>query len=827
MADKFPNLPGMTANIQDGNLAPETAPAGPTIAILGTAKKGPSKSQTRIGTAPSALSRFGTSGTLARSAVEAIQGGATNLLLYRILATRGKIEHIGDSAGVDGYTVQTIAEGSTALSGVSVLYNNATDVLKAFDTASGQVVYSNEPDAEVDLGVVEVSGEQVADNAFGSIGLQVKVMDDETAQVFGYDDGNPDLITLAAGANLSLLRFNAVTNTYVAQLLNSAGDVVFETAVTGLDAAARTVDLADPLDAGDFDDAEVDHKIRFVSRLKPIRADKVLINRLPNALAEVYLLLTPGSDFNGLPRSLSDLGWSVSVDDEAGTLTVAEVGPAKMNLFEGMEDGFQALEAAEFTQVLVPGVYLDDPALDGEVEGETALPAEAIVPDSTLTIDEKADRCTLVFADEAAQIAAATALAAAGRGACWIVFTTLQGNDVGDAFGFGHTAGELTRTARVLNWVQDPALSKRLIVFLDRDVSFTVNDDGVVGALAPAVKIYETDQLFYHRSVEVDGQLRHLWYPEASDADGFAYHQVNFAHRLAKFCSDMTENEIAVTGVIGVRPPANHFRPAAIAAWLGKSPVYFEGDVSTNGTGLLGNKFISGFLTTDDTQFDPGFKATENGELDDVNILLDENEFEIDMGKFISVVATWPILSNEIDVTSLGYINSAASLYAGLVASLPPWKGATAKFVGGRGVKLASKLAKRHQNALVGARYIVLDSRPEGIIVVDAPSSALPTSDFTRNMTVRLVSEAVEVCRAAARPFLGDPLSGLRKAALDTALNKKLSDLQRQTGGALESFAMTLTQTRADQIRGTAKLTLTLKVINELRKITIGVALSK
>jgi hypothetical protein len=93
-------------------------------------------------------------------------------------------------------------------------------------------------------------------------------------------------------------------------------------------------------------------------------------------------------------------------------------------------------------------------------------------------------------------------------------------------------------------------------------------------------------------------------------------------------------------------------------------------------------------------------------------------------------------------------------------------------------------------------------------------------------MTVRLVAEAIKLCRETARPYLGDPLSAIKKAALETAIKKVLSDLQRVSGGALESFSIGLTQTALDKVRGTAKLTLTLQVINELRKITVGVALT-
>lgn len=824
MADKFPNLPGISVGIQDGNLLPDATPAGPTVVVLGTATKGPSKVESRLVSPTTALARFGLAGTLARGCIEAFQGGADNTVAYRVLATEGRIKHIGDSSGVAGYTIETVGEGSDIFEKLSILYVNSSDLLKVYDVASGAVVFSNDPDAPVDLGVVTVTGSKATDNAFGSIGLQVKVHATETSQTFTTDDGATTVITLAAGCNLALLKPLSSTNAYVAQLQKSDGSIIAERVVSAFNATAGTVTLASAItvDAGNFAEA-ANHKVTFISTKKPIRADKILVNRLFDTDDGESLRVTPGSDFNGLPKLVNDDG--LTIDD-----TLDEVAPAKMNMYEALEDAFNALEASSFSQIVMPGIYLDDPALDGEDEGETALPSvmfssedEGVDVEDEVSGDPTTgvgDRFNLSLNDRAAAI---VALAAAGRGACWLVITEPQGED----FGLNCTAGELVRTARILNW--ESAWGSRLRLHLDRELSFSRDGEGEIdGGAEPSFRIFTTDQLFYHRSVEVDGELEHLWYPELSDADGYTYNEVNFGYRLAKFCHEMMENETSVTGVIGVRPPTNHYNPAAIATWIGKSPAFDEdGNVSTNGTGLLGNKFVSGFLKSDSTQFSPGFKATESGELDDDEILLDKNNFEVDMGKFLSVVASWPVISNEADQTGLGYINSGAALYAGKVASLPSWRGTTAKQIGGRNCKLAAKLAKRHQNSLTGSRYVLFDQRPEGVIVVDGPSFALPTSDFTRNMTIRLTAEAVQLCRNAARPFLGDPLDALKFAALQTAILKTLSDLQRISGGALESYTAVLTQSQLDKRSGKAKLTLTLQIINELRKISVDVALTK
>lgn len=965
MADKFPNLPGIPVDVQDGHLTPDKAAQAPRVMVIGTAGKGPSRVESVCISPTSAIRRFGLDGTLGRSISEVFQGGTDNAVGFRVLSTSGLIQHIGDKAGTAGITLESANLGSDALEKFSVLYDNADDILKVYDAVTSQLVFSNDPANPVDLGLVVVTGTQVANNSVGSIGLQVKVASDETTQVFNLVSGALTTIQMDAsvvGLNLSLLQATA-TNTYKVQLKSGLADATRLTShtvvacataaalnavtVTGGTGSVLTAnadgilvidgqspadgarvliknqadtaqngiyivtdngavddpfvltrvadaDADTPLAIGHYvnvtagDDNEglrfmvtaieaspwtilsenawaqvsttaadhfvecvasafvpadndftitpaltllafpegLDHDIRFISEVKPVRADKILTNRLSLAATE-SLLVTPGSDFNGLPKITNDDG--LTVDD-----ALAECAPAKMCLYEAMEDAFLDLEASNFAVVVVPGVYQDDPALDGETSGVTALPApiidSAIDADTlapifdvvSITMAGFADRVTLQFDTEAERLLAIAALATAGRGACWISFSERQGT----AFGDNIEVAELVRTARILNWESATTVTD-LVVFFDRNVSFSLTSGVVVAANAPAFKIFETDLLFYHRATEVAGELVHQWYTAKTDLDGYEYHEVNFAFRLAKFCEDMTANQVACTGVIGVRPPTNHFSPASISTWIGKSPSYTEeGDVDVNGSGLLGFKFVSGKTMLGSVQFDPGFKSTEDGELDDTTLLLDGNEHEIDMGKYMSVVASWPILSNESDPRGLGYFASGAALYAGLLSALPSWSAATSKKIGGRGIRLAKKLAKRHQDSLVGARYVVLDQDETGVIVVDAPSAALLTSDFTRNMSVRLVGDVIRTARSIARPFLGEALSKLRKAGLETSLRKGLGDYQKLTAGALEGFDLTLTQTRADQVAGTARLALSLKVVNELRKIYVSVALA-
>lgn len=857
MADRFQNLPGLPISLEDGNLVPDRAPAGPTVAIIGSATKGPAEVETTVFSAPAAIARFGNEGSLGRGLAEAFQGGASSAVGLRLFAKAGKLEHIGDVAATAGITVEPVLKGADSLDSYSILYNQQLDELKIYSTATGVLVYSKTGEVvDVDDGSVVVTGEAVNDEGvtnqvFGSIGLHLVVADTETDQLAAIDVGTHTIFTFGAGIagiNLGKLQFVSDEATPIMVQIRSQDDsVLIEERISAVNVASRTVTLVAAVDAAYYTEggggdgvaavigAAQAHDIRFISLSQPIPMSEVTATRLirvtPATTTE--LLVTPGANYNGLALLVNDDGVAADTAEE-------EVEPHKMNLYEGLLEAARVFEASDIDYLVLMDAYLDDPALDGQTAGETKLPtteATGLIFDSavngsagidsvaTTTIAGFGNRIRFVLADEAERDLATSKLEAAGRGQCWIVYSTPQGATFGEFL----ESDELVRTARILNWENFD--TNELVLHFDRDVSFslTAADAAIEGALAPAFKVYSTDLLLFYRNKEVNGALRHMWYTSKADPEGNTYHEVNFAYKLGYVCHDLSENEVGVLGVMGVRPPANHFNLASIAAWIGDAPEYDEdGDVSLNGSGLLGNKFIAGRglnnVYVDANQFDPGFKATLSGELDDPELELDSNDFEKDLGKYLSIVASWPVMTNASDSTGAGYIASGAALYAGMLAGLAPWQGSTAKAIGGRNVRLPVKVAKRHLNELVGARYVMFTGTP--VTVVDGPTSALPTSDFTRNMTMRLVNEVIRRLRAAAKPYLGDVLTAIAKSSLDTALKKSLAEVQRLSEGALEQFVVGITQTPTDKARGTARVTLTLRIINELRRLTFEVALT-
>lgn len=312
------------------------------------------------------------------------------------------------------------------------------------------------------------------------------------------------------------------------------------------------------------------------------------------------------------------------------------------------------------------------------------------------------------------------------------------------------------------------------------------------------------------------------------------FHEVNFAYQLAQFCYEHSTYVIDVLGNIGALPPAS-YSPRDVSRWVGKLPEY-ELDLSTNkniittnGSGLLGNKFMSGRkesggltgFSIDGVSglFGGGFIATDTGYLDGTQ-LKDDNDALVDIGQYISVVPAFVTLSNASRTTS--YVSNGAVTYAGFYSALPANESPMNLVVDM--IRLPYRINPVKINLLAGAKYVMFHSKPKGIVVADAPVAARIESDFRRLTTVRIVKAVVDALRDVADPFLGKPLSELRQSALDGALGDELSEKVKDE--FLSRYEKNLQVTPAGRIQGHAILELTLVPIFEMRKLFIVVSLA-
>jgi hypothetical protein len=311
------------------------------------------------------------------------------------------------------------------------------------------------------------------------------------------------------------------------------------------------------------------------------------------------------------------------------------------------------------------------------------------------------------------------------------------------------------------------------------------------------------------------------------------FHEVNFGYQLADFCYRQSQNNEEMTGTIGVLPPTG-LSPQQVSQWIGKLPVTTTDNagntvISTNGTGLLGNKWLAGRKSASgvpgkivngvDGLYGGGFIATDDGWVDGSE-LTDDNDHLVDIGKYISVVATHPILANPARSTQ--YMATGAPIYGGFYSSLPPSSAPTNKAL--KSVRLPFRIGKAKLDSLAGLRYVTFHAEVNGIVVSDAPTAARTDSDYRRLSTMRIVKACIDDVRIVGRPFIGNGITGARLAALETAIDSKLK--QRVKNSDIQRYEVKVTSTPAQQVLGQADVEMKLVPAFELRQITVKVGLA-
>ena len=119
------------------------------------------------------------------------------------------------------------------------------------------------------------------------------------------------------------------------------------------------------------------------------------------------------------------------------------------------------------------------------------------------------------------------------------------------------------------------------------------------------------------------------------------FHEVNFAHRLGMFCHNIVEDEGFILGSIGTSAPKSA-STYDVNKWIGVAPTKdAAGMVVANGTGLLGNKYMSSQIAEVSASGKSlkdarpkGFFYTDSG-YPDGQVLVDSNGAPIDIGKYL------------------------------------------------------------------------------------------------------------------------------------------------------------------------------------------------
>ena len=267
----------------------------------------------------------------------------------------------------------------------------------------------------------------------------------------------------------------------------------------------------------------------------------------------------------------------------------------------------------------------------------------------------------------------------------------------------------------------------------------------------------------------------------------------NFAYELALFCAVLSSRTKTTLGVIGMKPCSD--------------------------TSLAGIQAYAQHLMSFPNEFPM---------LDSIgNVVLDGAGRPIDLGKFISVVGGPEAIFH---TASLGrHYGPAALAYLGLNVAIAPQAAPTNKPISGiRGLRF--RLSNKQHNDILGNRIVTLklkndNGASEGIVCpVDGVTAALPTSDYARLSTAKVIRSVVDHIRTVAEPYIGEPNTVEQRNALSAAISKRLGNLRQD--GVIAGYEFVVQATQMDQVLGQCTIELSIVPPQELRKITTIVGLS-
>ena len=336
-----------------------------------------------------------------------------------------------------------------------------------------------------------------------------------------------------------------------------------------------------------------------------------------------------------------------------------------------------------------------------------------------------------------------------------------------------------------------------------------------------------TDKLQYLNLIEEDGEFSYEWSsskilyklgvgtttdPVAADKDvngqpivSKQYNEVNFAHRIGMFCQSVAENDGFILAAVETKAPKTT-GVKDVSQFVGVSPVVDDasGFIVANGTGLLGNKFMSGT-----TAREKGFFATDSG-FPDGNTLVDNGSVAIDIGKFLSIVPQF--------ITSDGNVVTGAPNYLGMIGTTRVGDSTTNRLV--PGVSLPYAVKKSKLNELTGAGYVTFITKTDGVRVVSGELATSNASDYQYVSTSLIIQSIVGKIRSAADAYIGKGMTQVLIQSLKTNIDSILR---------AEAAALTIESSTFDvKVSGPGQITIPLTLVPafELRQIYIPISLS-
>ena len=291
------------------------------------------------------------------------------------------------------------------------------------------------------------------------------------------------------------------------------------------------------------------------------------------------------------------------------------------------------------------------------------------------------------------------------------------------------------------------------------------------------------------------------------------YHEVDFAHRLAMWAWVQSSNGTYVNANIGPRGPEANYT-VAINRWIGKLPTKnIYGVIVENGTGLLGNRFISGTVNRA-----AGFYATDSG-YPDGNPIFDSSDVIIDIGKYLSIPVVPVFITSEAFAGESVFVRSSAGAYAGLVTRITVGDSTTNQVL--PNVTASFNLKPSRVQVLSEAGYVVLQDKPKGLTVYSGDLATQDASDYDYISTAIAVTYVINRLKVVTDPYLGRGLSSTLMAALYNAIDVELKTAIAR--GFINGYNFNLLSGGPHELT----LPLTLQAKEELRSISVVLSLAE
>lgn len=797
----YVNLPGTFATLVDGNLRQFVPNADPIALILGTAGSGFTESLYGVNNVGAALTEFGRTSEIGKAIVEARDGGSSNIFVMRLPGTAPSLtrlgsEHASAAVGDEGYTVTPVLASTEAGSRYGLAYRHARNYAPVAGAAAS---------------VSELVGELI-------------IVDLEDESLVWYGD-------LAAGGAIEDFGLMDVTLDTVDQVSTTNGPEEMTLTVGGAATADGTLTL--------YIDGQA------------LEVPLLLATHTTDILVATEIVSAAGLDANFAAFSFDNAAGTSAVvtitadgtTDVNGNLvhpsTHNRAGATARPFYQDQDGGTTGV-VVTFTAITTDhkraadvGIFPADPLAPFALTGGGTFIALEDVIGSTLDFDSLVNRNAFMGGAP--------------------ILATFTAGDTGESISLMERYEKLYDVYNLLDFREfdiilpqgvavdsnntaDMTGGERTDAGLDVLAAYptpnTVSD--VLGTLAIVEDCNTFSQVFYW-DTDDDGT-----YNVSSDGSSApantVFHEVNFAHQLALFCYDSSEDFQFCHGVIGTQTPRS-LSPRGIRQFFGCLPTYtydpgteeyVVAAAGDNGVGILGHKLIGGKYGYRFNLKNGGLPLTSDRFFDTSNstsnLVKDENGVVVDLGKYISVVAAFGHLRNEYQDRAAGYLTNLANVYGGLITSLPVNVSPTAQAMPGTAMRYFMPSSVADEAA--GARIVVMINDEGSPVIADAPTFALLDSDYTRLTTMRVVAKIVEEIRQASKPYFGKGMGTSKRLSHETAVQGVLQKNMDTENQNITAGTFIISQTRGQRVQGKMDLDLKLTPVFELRQINLKVGLS-